>query len=170
MNDAAVGDAVKRRSATAAEQQRVADLLADYADCLDNDGLEQWPDFFHEDAVYKVVSRENESLGLPAPIIYHYSRGMLQDRVTAIRDALTFEPVYTRHLISAPRVHVEADRLHAVSSYAVYQTTEEGRTRLYSVGRYVDVLADDAGGALRFKSRVVVADTFAIYNLMALPL
>ena len=104
-------------------------LLSAYCRCLDTDKLEAWPDFFVADGLYKVLSRENVELGLPAPLVYYYSRGMMQDRVTAIRDALTYEPVYTRHLTSG--LHVEPDNAApdaaafvARSDFAIYQTTE----------------------------------------------
>ena len=37
----------------------VEDLYAEYVACLDQDELERWPDFFVEEAVYRVVARED---------------------------------------------------------------------------------------------------------------
>lgn len=148
----------------------VSEALLGYADCLDQDRLEDWPQCFVPEGVYRVVSRENEVLGLPAPIVYLYSRAMMMDRVTAIRDALTFEPVYTRHVMGMPRVWQSEAGLRSETSFSVYQTTQEGRTRLYAVGQYQDLLEENPLGGLLFRERRVVLDTFAVYNLMALPL
>jgi anthranilate 1,2-dioxygenase small subunit len=38
---------------------RIEALMADYAHCIDEDRLEEWPDFFTEDGRYRVTSREN---------------------------------------------------------------------------------------------------------------
>jgi anthranilate 1,2-dioxygenase small subunit len=151
-------------------RELIEDFLVAYAECLDEDRLKDWPEFFVADGCYRVLSRENVELGLEAPIIYHYSKGMLEDRVTALRDALTYEHVYTRHILSRPAIDRRAVDLYAArSGYAVYQTTEEGRTRLYSVGRYLDEIVLIAGRPL-FRSRTVIVDTFAIHNLLAVPL
>ena len=38
---------------------RIAELEYAYAACLDDDRLESWPDFFVEDCVYDITTREN---------------------------------------------------------------------------------------------------------------
>ncbi|HMO75271.1 MAG TPA: aromatic-ring-hydroxylating dioxygenase subunit beta [Sphingopyxis sp.] len=144
-------------------------LLDDYVQALDGDRLEDWPELFLEDGLYKVVSRENVALGLPAPLVYYYSRGMMRDRVTAIRDALTFEPLYIRHLVSGPRISGGDGAWNARSNFAIFQTSEEGRTRRYAVGEYCDRIVDTRQG-LRFAERIVTLDSFAVYNLIAVPL
>lgn len=147
----------------------VAALHNAYCRCLDTDRIEDWPGFFTKAGVYKVLSRENVELGLPAPLAYYYSRGMMQDRVTAIRDALTFEPVYTRHLTSGLHIAKDGDALIARSDFAIYQTTHEGISRLFSVGEYQDrIVVSD--GALLFAERTAIMDTFGVQNLIAIPL
>lgn len=146
------------------------DWLAAYAAGLDADDLESWPDYFLDDGIYRVVSRENESLGLPAPLVYYYSRGMMQDRVTALREALTYEFVYTRHIVSAARLSaVQGGDVAARSTFAIYQSTEEGVSRLFCVGEYQDTITLTASGP-KFRERRVVVDTFGIQNLIAVPL
>jgi anthranilate 1,2-dioxygenase small subunit len=148
----------------------VLDLLQSHADCLDEDRLEDWPSLFVPDGRYLILSRENEALNLPAPLMYMYSRNMMQDRVTAIRDALTFEYVYTRHIVSPPRLAVSDDgAILARSSFSLYQTTEEGVTRLFCVGGYQDQVVASEDSWL-FSERRVVVDTFGIQNLIAVPL
>jgi anthranilate 1,2-dioxygenase small subunit len=55
------------------------------------------------------------------------------------------------------------------SSYAAYQTSPDGESVLFSVGKYLDRIVFVAGEA-RFEERIVVADTWAIRNLLATPL
>ena len=49
---------------------------AAYADTIDSDRLEQWPDFFAPDALYRITHVENEQQGLPAGIVWADSRAM----------------------------------------------------------------------------------------------
>ena len=148
----------------------VVELLQQYVDSLDDDDLEAWPDLFLEDGQYRVLSRENLALGLPAPLMYYYSRGMMHDRVKALREALTYQPVYVRHILSTPRLTMgDSGEVHAQSSFSVYQTTEEGATQLFTTGRYSDLVALTETGA-RFRSRTVTMDTFGVLNLIAVPL
>ena len=83
-----------------ARRLEIADLYAAYAACLDKDALEAWPDFFTADCHYRVTSAENYEDGLPLGLIYATSRGMLHDRVRALREANIYEPQRCRHLIS----------------------------------------------------------------------
>lgn len=148
----------------------VTELLETHASVIDSDDLESWPSLYTEDAQYRVLSRENVTLGLPAPLVYYYSQGMLKDRVTALRDALTYEFVYTRHVTSPPRVTTRDDgALDVKSNFAIYQSTEHGATRTFAVGAYEDVLTR-RDGALKFFRRDVILDTFAVPNAIAVPL
>lgn len=152
-------------------REEVEDLLQRYVDIVDSDDLEAWPQLFTEDAMYRVLSRENLALGLNAPLIYYYSQGMLQDRVTALRDALTYEFVYTRHVTSPARFKRDENSgdLLVNSTFSIYQTTERGETRTFAVGAYQDVLAG-TGHGLRFKRRDVILDSFGVPNAIAAPL
>jgi anthranilate 1,2-dioxygenase small subunit len=155
---------------TAALQSVVERFLIDYGRCLDDHCLEEWPGFFVEDGCYKVVSRENLQAGLPAAMIYHYSRAMLEDGVTTLRGLLTFEFVYSRHILGSIRILETTDStVKVTSNYALYQSTEEGQTRLFSVSRYIDEIVF-VKSEPKFKARVVVPDTSAIYNCLAAPI
>ena len=70
----------------------VHELIAAYVDCIDEDRLEDWPDFFVEQCRYVITSRASHKAGLPHGVVYAASRGMLIDRVTALRQANIFEP------------------------------------------------------------------------------
>jgi anthranilate 1,2-dioxygenase small subunit len=49
---------------------QIDSLMADYAHCIDEDRLEEWPEFFTSDGIYRVTSRENYELDLPVNLIY----------------------------------------------------------------------------------------------------
>ncbi len=55
------------------------------------------------------------------------------------------------------------------ASYAVFQTDQEGVSRLFSVGRYSDrIVFTDEGP--RFKEKTVIADTASVPTLLATPI
>lgn len=71
-----------------------------YVATLDNDRIEEWPALFTEDCLYEIVSKENEDLGLPAPVIHCDNVRMLRDRVVALRNANIYEKPAYRHCLS----------------------------------------------------------------------
>src|SRR5262249_58362208 len=82
----------------------VQELIAAYVDCIDEDRLEEWPDFFVEQCRYLITSRASHEAGLPHGIVYAASRGMLVDRVTALRRANIFEPHRYRPIVGPIRI------------------------------------------------------------------
>ncbi|MGH7905649.1 MAG: aromatic-ring-hydroxylating dioxygenase subunit beta [Candidatus Binataceae bacterium] len=152
----------------------IEDLLHAYADCIDDDRLEEWPGFFTERCIYKVIPLENAALNMPIPLMYADSRAMLKDRVTAHRKANIFAPHVYRHLVSHPRITGEENgEFITRSNYAIFRTmldaAEYGRSELFSVGVYHDRIVFDEDGA-KFKERVVVVDTARIPTLLVTPL
>src|SRR5215467_7691653 len=77
----------------------VEDLLARYVDAIDEGRLEEWPELFTRECRYLVTSHESHDDGLPYGVIYADSRGMLRDRVSALREANIYEPQRYRHLV-----------------------------------------------------------------------
>lgn len=147
----------------------VEDLYAEYADVLDSDDLERWPELFVADAFYDVIPRENYERDMPLAIMRCESRAMMQDRVRAIRETLMFEPRYLRHLISGFRITPQADGDIAVSAnYAVLETLSDEMTKVLNAGRYVDILTRD-GNDLRFKQKRCVYDSSLVPNSLVYP-
>ena len=145
-------------------------LMADYADLIDADRLEDWLGIFAEDATYCIMPRENVEQNLPASVMLCTNKAMLRDRVAALRQANEYNLHYDRHLVSGLRV-TPADegawRLEA--NYAVFQTNLEGQSRLFSVGRYQDKVRLD-GERLLLTEKLVVVDSYSIPTLLATPL
>jgi 3-phenylpropionate/cinnamic acid dioxygenase small subunit len=145
-------------------------LNAAYVRAIDDDRLEAWPDFFTDDAVYTVTSADNHRRGLPAGLIHADSRGMLRDRVAALREANIYERQAYRHIVGLPTIVGEAEgALRAETPFLVVRIMRDGRMDLFASGRYLDVLVEEAG-VLRFRERIVVCDSSRIDTLLAIPL
>ncbi len=156
----------------AAIQRRleIEQLYTAYAHCLDDDRLEEWPEFFTEDCAYRVTSAENYEAGLPLGIIYATSKNMLVDRVMALRRANIYEPQRYRHLISAMQIATaEGDALDAVANFLVVRTMQDGAMTLFAAGRYIDRVVHTETG-WRFAAKQVILDSRQVDTLLALPL
>jgi anthranilate 1,2-dioxygenase small subunit len=152
----------------------IEELQYAYVHCIDDDRLEEWPEFFTERCVYKVIPRENTDQNLPVALMYCDSRGMLQDRVVAHRAANLYAPHYYRHLISAIRIlGQEHGEITAQTNYTVFRTMADpihyGETEIYSVGKYIDRIVFEEDKA-RFQEKIVIVDTCKIQSLLVTPL
>ena len=87
-------------------QFQIERLHAQYAHALDADKLEEWPGFFTEKCFYMVTTADNHRDGLEAGLIWADTRGMLTDRVTALREA----NIYERQAFHRPRTAVSVMR------------------------------------------------------------
>jgi 3-phenylpropionate/cinnamic acid dioxygenase small subunit len=152
-------------------QLRVQDLNARYGRAIDDDKLEAWPDFFTENARYRVTTAENVERGMPLGMIYATSRAMLRDRVRSLRDANVYEAQRYRHLIGSPLIEPgEGDAVPAQSSFMVARIMHTGQTTLFATGRYLDRVVLDGDGVARFAEKVVILDSRLIDTLLAIPL
>ncbi|MEN3363265.1 MAG: anthranilate 1,2-dioxygenase small subunit [Burkholderiales bacterium] len=151
--------------------ERLTALNAAYARCIDNDKLEQWPDFFTEKCLYIITTADNHAAGMQAGIIYADSRAMLADRVLAMRDANVYEEHRYRHIIGASLVIEEnGDTATVESPYLVVRTMRDGSMQVFAAGRYVDRIAKTADGTLKFAERVAINDSNDIDTLLVIPL
>jgi anthranilate 1,2-dioxygenase small subunit len=150
-------------------REAIEDLLADYAEAIDDGALERWPGFFTEDGEYQIITRESHDAGLPIGILYCSSRGMMEDRVRALRTANIYEPHAYRHLLGRPRVEQQGDDFAVRSNFSVFRIAQDGDTVTFATGRYLDRIGRD-GSALRFRSRRVVLDSRRVDILLVMPL
>ena len=154
----------------AGDRALIHDLLAEYGALLDAEKYDEWLGLFAAECRYNVMPRENYDRGLPAALIFCDSRAMLEDRIRALREANKFNIHTDRHLIGLPRIiSSEADGLEIEAPFAVYQTDQEGETRLFATGLYRDRLAASQGGP-RIRDKLILLDTFAVPSLLATPL
>jgi anthranilate 1,2-dioxygenase small subunit len=146
------------------------DLMFEYAERLDSERFDDWLELFTEDARYEVLPRENLEQNLPATLMLCTSKDMLRDRILSLASANEYNLHYDRHIVGRVRVaEKSAARWQLQASYAVFQTTLEGVSRLFSVGSYVDQVRME-GGRLLFCEKKVIVDTFSVPTLLATPL
>ena len=125
---------------------------------------------FAETCRYQVVPRENWDRGLPAALIFCDSRAMLEDRIMALREANKYNIHTDRHLIGLPRgLRLEREGLAIEAPFAVYQTDQEGETRLFGTGLYRDRL-ERRGSLLKIRDKFILLDSFAAPSLLATPI
>ena len=145
-------------------------LNADYARAIDDDRLEDWPDFFTDACLYTITSADNHRQGLPLGVVYADGKAMVRDRVTALRRANIYERQTYRHVVGLPAILGETEvGLRTETPFLVVRIMRDGRMDLFATGRYMDLLLEEAG-ALRFRERVVVCDSNRIDTLLAIPL
>jgi anthranilate 1,2-dioxygenase small subunit len=145
----------------------VYDLFAEYGALIDMAKFDEWLDLFAEECRYRIIPRENFDRRLPAALVFCDSRAMLEDRIRALREANKYNIHTDRHVIGLPRIL--DDRLAAEAPFAVYQTDQEGETRLFATGLYRDLLVS-AGSRLKIRDKLILLDTFAVPTLLATPL
>jgi anthranilate 1,2-dioxygenase small subunit len=152
------------------DRAAIHDLLAEYGALLDMAKYGEWLGLFAAECRYNVVSRENYDRGLPAALIFCDSRAVLEDRIRALREANKYNIHTDRHLIGLPRLLApDAEGPTVEAPFAVFQTDQEGETRLFATGLYRDRLVA-VGGMLKIRDKLVLLDTFAVPTLLATPL
>jgi 3-phenylpropionate/cinnamic acid dioxygenase small subunit len=146
------------------------ELYAEYVACLDEERFEEWPEFFTDDAVYRIIPRENFERGLPIATLHCESKGYLRDRVVAIRQTSVYARRYMRRLVSNIRIlGWQDERLEVRANYAAFETLRDELTRVFSVGRCHDKLIV-VDGRLKFQEKLVIFDSELIPNSLIYPL
>lgn len=145
-------------------------LYAEYAACLDDGRFDDWPDFFTEDCVYRIVARENYAAGYPLAIMSLKGAAGLRDRVYGVTSTLFHAPYYQRHIIGLPAIRgKEGDLIKVEANYLVVRTKRDALSEVYNAGKYVDQIVQTADG-LRFHEKLCVFDSELIPNSMIYPI
>ena len=147
----------------------VQQLMLRYADAIDADAIESWPDFFTPDGEYTVISRDSLRRGHRIGIMQCFGHGMMRDRVMGLRDANVYEPHCYRHVVSAPLLgEAGAAGVEATASFMLARIMRAGVPELFLTGRYEDLVVPTPAG-LRFKRRRVVLDSTSVDTLLVIP-
>jgi len=148
----------------------IARVQADYARCIDDDRLEEWPSFFLESCLYKITSAASHREGYEASVVFANSRGMLTDRITALREANIYERQAYRHILGMPSIlGEEAQGVRTETPFMVARIMLDGTTDLFATGRYLDVW-DIGSNTPKLAERLVVCDSSRFDTLLAIPL
>jgi 3-phenylpropionate/cinnamic acid dioxygenase small subunit len=165
-------NAAERYLALSAGELRLAleELYADYAACLDEERFEDWPEFFTNPCLYKIVPRDNFERGLPLATWLCESKGYLADRVTAIRKTAVYAPRYMRRMVSGIQVLGWIDAVLEVrASYLALETLQDELTRVFNAGQYRDKLVVE-DGKLKFREKLCIFDSLLVPNSLIYPL
>jgi anthranilate 1,2-dioxygenase small subunit len=145
-------------------------LIAQYGLLLDEDRLEEWVELFTEDSQYKVVTRENKIMHLPAAVIWCDNKNMIRDRIDSYRHVNEHNLHWDRHIIGPLRINpMSATEWQVQASYSLFQTNLEGRSILFSVGSY-DFKMVVENNTLKINYLEVVSDTASFETLLATPI
>ena len=146
------------------------ELYAAYTGCLDDERFEDWPGFFTDDCVYKIIPRENVERGLPLATWFSEGKGGLTDRVVAIRKTMMYAPRSIRRLVSGIRVvGWQGETLSVKASYLALETLLDEPTRVFNCGEYRDQLIA-VGDRLKFREKLCVFDSLLVPNSLIYPL
>lgn len=148
----------------------VEEFNAEYCAVLDSGEVERWPEFFTDDATYRITARENAEAGLLVGLVYAEGKGMLQDRAVSIARTQMFAPRHNLHLTGNVRVlaQEESGEFSAQSSFMLLQTLVDGPTTLHLAGRYFDRFVWHEGRLL-LRERQAVYDTTMIATDLVYP-
>ena len=150
--------------------ERILALQAAYIRCIDNNALELWPEFFLDQCLYIVTTAENHRNGFASGMIYADTKGMLIDRIAALRQANIYEKQSYRHILGLPNILKNGgDEAESATPFMVVRIMHDGQSAIFATGLYLDTYRD-AGNDLKFAKRLVVCDSSRVDTLMALPL
>lgn len=143
---------------------------SEYCAALDHNEVEMWPDFFTEDAIYRITSRENVDLNMLVGLVYAEGKGMMRDRAVAISRTQMYAPRYLQHLVTNIRPIEEQENLIlSQANFILLQTLVEGPSTLHLTGTYYDIFERQPDDNLLLKERQVIFDTSVLANDLVLP-
>ena len=150
----------------------IEEFHSQYCWTLDCGDVENWPDYFTDDAVYRITARENADAGLPVGLVYADSKAMIRDRAFALKHTQMYAPRTLQHFVTNVRVlEMKAGpgaTIKAQSNYLLLQTLVDGPTTIQQSGRYYDTFVR-TNGRLLLKERQCIYDTVLIANDLVLP-
>jgi len=154
----------------ASRRSLIEDFLNDYAHAIDDGELNSWPEFFTEDGLYQIITRESFDAGLQMGILLCEGRGMMSDRIVAMETANIFEPHTYCHILGRTQLTLSAGgEIAGRTNFQVIRTLQDGTTDIFVVGKYLDKITLDGGKPLLAMRRVILEsrriDILLVYPL-----
>jgi salicylate 5-hydroxylase small subunit len=141
------------------------ELYAQYVGCLDEERFEDWPEFFTDDCLYRIVPRDNFERGLPIATWHSEGRaGLLDSQDHELRAA-----VYPSDGERNSADGLARAELDARANFLAVETLLDEPSRVFMCGEYRDRLVV-ADGKLKFREKHCVFDTLLILNSLIYPL
>jgi len=101
----------------------ITDLYDAYSAALDEGRYSDWASFFTDDAVYRLVPKENYDRNLPIAIIYCDGRGMIEDRAFTTVETTIAQPRSLRHFVTGIAVREVVEGGYEVgANFLIVQT------------------------------------------------
>jgi salicylate 5-hydroxylase small subunit len=151
------------------DRDSLRDFYDDYYNTLDDLRLEEWPAFFTEDCVYRVIPRENYEAGYTLSTIYAESRGMLIDRVMGVTRTQMYAPRYYRRFPGPLRIVGHEDQgVRTRHNLLIVQTLIDKKTEIVLSAVCHDLLVSRDGRPL-LRQRIVVFDSEMLPNSLIYP-
>jgi len=148
----------------------VQDLYTDYVRCVDDTRYEEWPDFFTDECMYRIVSRENFDAGMQMSALALESKAMLKDRVYGMNETIYHAPYLQRHVVGIPKIlGAENGAIRAQANYVVLRTKLDAFSEVFNTGRYIDTIVTE-NGRMKFKERICVFDGELVPNSIVYPI
>src|SRR4029077_18756549 len=108
--------------------------------------------------------------GFETGITYADTKGMVIDRIAAIRQSNVYEKQSDHHILGLPNILRDGgDEAESETPFLVVRIMHDGQSDIFATGLYLDTYRA-AGNDLKFSKRLVVCDSSRIDTLMALPL
>lgn len=150
-------------------REALRDLYDEYYGALDDVRLAEWPEFFTEECLYRVIPRENWERGYTLSTMQAESRGMLIDRVAGLTGSQMYAPRYYRRFPGPLRVVGQAaEGARVRHNLLMVQTLIDKQSDIVLAGVCHDLVVQD-GGRLRFRERIVVFDSEMVPNSFIYP-
>lgn len=141
-----------------------------YVRTLDDRRFDEWPDFFLDRGVYNILPRENFEDGFETSLLLLDSNAARRDRLMCIRDVIVHQKVTSRHLVSGLQITPRDDGVfEMLSNFLVAHSDYDGNTKVFAAGEYHDIV-EEGDGALNFRERIVLLDSFNIQSQLIDPL
>lgn len=151
-------------------RHRIQDLYAAYSACLDGARYADWPEFFTEQAWYRVVPRENFDQDLPLSTLSLKGKAMMKDRIFGVQSTIFHAPYYQRHVVGLPLITELKDGSFEVeANYVVIRTKRDFTAEVYNVGRYFDRV-EIVNNDLKFSRKFCIFDNDIIPNSLIYPI
>jgi len=142
----------------------------EYCATLESGDIENWPNYFADDCIYRITARENAHLNMPVGLVYADNKSMLHDRAIAIARTQMFAPRTMLHLLSSPRIIDACDEeIVASCNFLLLQTLVEGPSTIHLAGTYYDRFEYKPEHPLLLKERQVVYESSVIANDLVYP-
>jgi 3-phenylpropionate/cinnamic acid dioxygenase small subunit len=154
----------------ASQREAIRAFYDSYFDALDEGRLEEWPEFFVEQCVYRIIPRENYAAGQGLCIMQADSKGMLKDRVRAILQTQVYAPRYYRRFYTGLRiVKASAQEWEVRQNMLIIQTLLNKPSEILGCGVGHDRVVAGDSGELKFLERTLILDTEMIRNSVIYP-